>query len=123
MSLEPLSSIIIMKIKASQCTFVASIAFGLLIATIQKMVFDIFCTAMAGGTGPLPEVTELALRIQAIGWLILIMGTLCLVLIHKFVRTEEWRTILYLTYVAGWLMISLFSHYAFAIGLESRLVR
>jgi len=61
--------------------------------------------------------------IQAKGWLILIMGTVALVLIHRLVRTEEWRTILYVTYVGAWLIISLFSHYAFAICLESRLLR
>src|SRR6266536_99960 len=100
--------------------FVASIAFGLLIATIQRKVFDIFCMAMAGATGPLPRVTELAMRIDAGNWWILTMGTLYLVLIHKLVRTQEWRTILYIAYLAGWLMLSLFSHYAFAAGLQSR---
>ncbi|SRR6266568_953066 len=112
-----------MKINAAQCMFVASVVFGFLIATIQKMVFDIFCTVMAGMTGPLPAATQLALRMQPRGWLFLIPVTLALVLIHRFVRTEEWRTILYVTYVGTWLIISLFSHYAFAIGLEGRMLR
>ena len=31
-----------MKINAAQCLFVASVLFGLLIASIQKLIFDIF---------------------------------------------------------------------------------
>lgn len=103
--------------------FVASVAFGLLNAAIQKKVFDIFGTAMGGQTGPLPGTTELALRIDAARWWILIIGTLCLVLIYGFVRAEAWRTILCITCIAAWLMMSLFSHYALGFGLESRLVR
>src|SRR5580765_1915994 len=107
-----------MEINGAQRLFLPSVVFGFLIATIQNMVFDIFCTAMAGMTGPLPAATGWAMWIQVKGWPILIMGTLSLVLIHKFARTEEWRTILCQTYIGTWLIISLFSHYAFAICLE-----
>ena len=111
-----------MRINTGHFLLIASIAFGLFVATIQKMAFEMFCTAMSGTTGPLPEATGLALRIQAKSWRILIMGTFSLVLLHKFVP-EQSRTILYVTYVGTWLIMSLFSHYGFAIGLESRLLR
>ena len=83
-----------------------------------------FCTGMMGMTGPLPGATSLALRThQRDGTLILVVGTLSLVLMYKFVRNEKWRTIMCIGYVAAWLLMSLFSHHAFAVGLASRLVR
>src|ERR1043165_2941785 len=111
-----------MRINASQCMLVASIVFGLAIATIQKMAFVIFGTAMGGTTGPLPEATWLAVTIQARGRFILIMATVCLILIHKLVRTEGRGNVLCVADVAAWLLLSLFGHCALALGLQRRLV-